>query len=290
MFKLPTKICLGKPNIHRKCSSRKPAYIGCNTVCRCIANQSAENFQYLKLRYHHPNYFLPSSENVSPNSHIIYMGKSASLISSFEGQKRKLALSGDGRADSPGHSAKYGSYTVLEMTCNKVVDYRLVQVSTKQYLTLICDSSVNSNWQVCFDVKLALFAYSQSNEVGGSYHMEKEGLNRVLKISKGARFDSWSACHWSSQANQRMATREPSWNYPLLWRQACCKGYDISLVPRPSRGARGGERRPGIHCMRMRNDFRIIYRKSVRTPISTTCWQVKRSMSKEYGMTSWPLH
>ena len=27
-----------------------------------------------------------------------------------------------------------------------------------------------------------LFAYSQSNEVGGSYHMEKEGLQRVLNF------------------------------------------------------------------------------------------------------------
>ena len=75
----------------------------------------------------------------------IWEKQQLSLISSFKGQKKKLALSGDGRADSPSHSAKYGSYTVLEMTCNKVVDYRLVQVSTKQYLTLTCDSSVNSN-------------------------------------------------------------------------------------------------------------------------------------------------
>ena len=41
---------------------------------------------------------------------------------------KKLALSGDGRADSPGHSDKYGSYTVIEMSCNKVVYYKLVQV------------------------------------------------------------------------------------------------------------------------------------------------------------------
>ena len=43
-------------------------------------------------------------------------------------EEKKLALSRDGRADSSGHSAKYGSYTVIEMSCNKVVDYRLVQV------------------------------------------------------------------------------------------------------------------------------------------------------------------
>ena len=38
-------------------------------------------------------------------------------------------VAGDGRLDSPGHSAKYGSYSLLELTCNKIVDFKLVQVS-----------------------------------------------------------------------------------------------------------------------------------------------------------------
>ena len=37
-------------------------------------------------------------------------------------------LAGDERADSPGHSAKYGSYTFVELTCSKVVDFQLIQV------------------------------------------------------------------------------------------------------------------------------------------------------------------
>ncbi|XP_068077615.2 uncharacterized protein isoform X2 [Danio rerio] len=52
------------------------------------------------------------------------------------------------RADSPGHSAKFGSYTVMDMQSNTIVDLQLVQ----------------------------------SNEVGGSYHMEKEGLKRCLDL------------------------------------------------------------------------------------------------------------
>ena len=31
---------------------------------------------------------------------------------------RWIAIGGDGRADSPGHGAKYGSYTVLELLLN----------------------------------------------------------------------------------------------------------------------------------------------------------------------------
>ncbi|KAL1260280.1 hypothetical protein QQF64_008107 [Cirrhinus molitorella] len=57
----------------------------------------------------------------------------------------KIALSGDMRADSTGHS---GSYTLMHLESNKILDIQLVQ----------------------------------SNEVGGSAHMEKEGLRRGLDL------------------------------------------------------------------------------------------------------------
>ncbi|KAG0443771.1 hypothetical protein HPB47_014546 [Ixodes persulcatus] len=57
---------------------------------------------------------------------------------------KKLTIAGDGRADSPGHSAKYGTYTMFHVDSNKVL-----QVET-----------------------------AQSNETDGSYHMELEGLKR----------------------------------------------------------------------------------------------------------------
>ena len=40
----------------------------------------------------------------------------------------RIVLGGDGKADSPGHSAKYGTYTLMDLTSNKVVDVQLVQV------------------------------------------------------------------------------------------------------------------------------------------------------------------
>ncbi|XP_041474440.1 uncharacterized protein LOC121423188 isoform X2 [Lytechinus variegatus] len=57
-----------------------------------------------------------------------------------------LVLGGDGRADSPGHCAKYGAYTLMDLKRNKIVDVQLVQ----------------------------------SNEVRNSNAMEKEGLRRGL--------------------------------------------------------------------------------------------------------------
>lgn len=44
----------------------------------------------------------------------------------------KIILAGDARCDSPGHSAKYGSYTLMEAgptQTNKIVELELVQVS-----------------------------------------------------------------------------------------------------------------------------------------------------------------
>ncbi|XP_074543284.1 uncharacterized protein LOC141803222 [Halichoeres trimaculatus] len=63
-------------------------------------------------------------------------------------QEDKVIFGGDMRADSPGHSAKFGSYTMMDLSTNTIVDIQLVQ----------------------------------SNEVGGSHHMEKEGLKRSLEL------------------------------------------------------------------------------------------------------------
>ena len=46
----------------------------------------------------------------------------------FQGLPGGLVIGGDGRSDSPGFSAKYGSYTMLEERINKVINVELVQV------------------------------------------------------------------------------------------------------------------------------------------------------------------
>jgi hypothetical protein len=41
-----------------------------------------------------------------------------------------MTLQGDARCDSPGHCAKYSTYTMMEANRNKVVDFQVVQVRT----------------------------------------------------------------------------------------------------------------------------------------------------------------
>jgi solute carrier family 8 (sodium/calcium exchanger) len=42
--------------------------------------------------------------------------------------RRSVVLGGDGRADTPGHSAKYGTYSMVDLDEGVVVDIQLVQV------------------------------------------------------------------------------------------------------------------------------------------------------------------
>ena len=51
-------------------------------------------------------------------------------------------LGGDGRADRPGHLAKFGSYTVMELKKKAVIDIQLVQVHIK---TIICMHIISNN-------------------------------------------------------------------------------------------------------------------------------------------------
>lgn len=50
------------------------------------------------------------------------------VVGQLQSTGTPLVIASDGRADSPGHSAKFGVYTGLEATLNKIVDLELVQV------------------------------------------------------------------------------------------------------------------------------------------------------------------
>ena len=62
----------------------------------------------------------------------------------------KLDICGSGWCDSPGHCAKYETYTVMDENTNKVLDFKVIQVT----------------------------------EVSSSNAMEAEGCNEVLKNMK----------------------------------------------------------------------------------------------------------
>ena len=59
----------------------------------------------------------------------VWRRQQTALLAVLNAEEGRVVVGGDGRADSPGHSAKYGTYTLLELCHNKVLDVQLVQVS-----------------------------------------------------------------------------------------------------------------------------------------------------------------
>ena len=59
------------------------------------------------------------------------MKEQTRLINELKESGGSVIVGGDGRADSPGHSAKYGSYSLIELKSGKVIDIQLVQVISK---------------------------------------------------------------------------------------------------------------------------------------------------------------
>lgn len=65
-----------------------------------------------------------------PSVHKVWRDKQETLLRSYQGTR--VVLGGDGRCDSPGFCAKYGSYSCMDLNSNKILDLKLVQV--KMYL------------------------------------------------------------------------------------------------------------------------------------------------------------
>ena len=58
-------------------------------------------------------------------------GNSKFLSPNFLGYRNNsdLVLAGDGRCDSPSHSATYGTYTLMDTKCNKILAFNVVEVT-----------------------------------------------------------------------------------------------------------------------------------------------------------------
>ncbi|XP_056607720.1 uncharacterized protein LOC130425527 isoform X2 [Triplophysa dalaica] len=136
-------------NIHLSCAVYLcgASYI---TVEKVFAAMRLQVFRYNTFRSHARMYIEPA---------IVCKWKNwqDGMLNQMR-RMEKVNLGGDMRANSSEHTAKFGSYTMMELQTNTVVDIQLIQ----------------------------------SNEVGGGFHMEKEGLKRSLELieARGVTLDS----------------------------------------------------------------------------------------------------
>jgi len=69
-----------------------------------------------------------ASRYIYPTIYKMWNIEQDSVLQTLAEMGGGLVLGGDGRADTPGHCAKYGTYTFIDLCINKIVDIQLVQV------------------------------------------------------------------------------------------------------------------------------------------------------------------
>ena len=90
-------------------------------VLRFLSHMNVVAISSSTFQNHQRFYLQPSISSVWKRFQDRYIGQ---MIQ----QGQLLTLGGDGRADTPGHSAKFGSYGMLDLDLMLVVDIQLVQV------------------------------------------------------------------------------------------------------------------------------------------------------------------
>ena len=79
-------------------------------------------------------FFTHQKKYLQPSILKVYKKHQSQLLSEIKKIRVGLIIGGDGRCDSPGHSAKYGSYTMMDLEKQAVVDIQLVQVRVHIYM------------------------------------------------------------------------------------------------------------------------------------------------------------
>uniref|UniRef100_A0A8C5BL58 Uncharacterized protein n=1 Tax=Gadus morhua TaxID=8049 RepID=A0A8C5BL58_GADMO len=116
-----------QPMLHRNMPTCNLLLSGAIHFTGCLATQTLSSF----FR-HQRRYTIPVIVQAWQND----QAKNFSDLRAMDGG---LVLAGDCRSDSPGHCAKYGSYSLMEDRVNKVVDVQLVQVNL-----MLLDKEMNS--------------------------------------------------------------------------------------------------------------------------------------------------
>lgn len=71
---------------------------------------------------------------------------------------------GDGRADSPGHSAKYGTYTLVDVKEGKVLHLEVGQLSLLTFIQAVEFVEAMKTYIFCVLFKLMPFAFVHVSE------------------------------------------------------------------------------------------------------------------------------
>ena len=71
------------------------------------------------------------------------------IITEMSSREEDITLIGDGRCDSPGYSAKYGTYTVMDAATSKIAEFEVVQVT--EVMTFLIYTSTSNEIELYLD-------------------------------------------------------------------------------------------------------------------------------------------
>ena len=94
-------------------------------ILRCLRHMNLKVISVQTFLQHQRDYLQPAIIRVAKAEQSVILGQI--------GEGEKLVLGGDGRADSPGHCAKFGLYTLMDLKRNKIIEVQLVQVKESQH-------------------------------------------------------------------------------------------------------------------------------------------------------------
>ena len=146
--------------------------------------------------------------------------------------RNKVNLDGDGRADSPGHNAKYGTYTLLDEDTCKVTDFSVVQVTEVSSSNAMekegferCVARVENN-----DIKISRIATDRHSSIAKSMKTKHKGIRH--------QYDVWHVSKWvvkklTKKAKVKSCKELSPWIQSIsnhLWWSAATCGGDEELL------------------------------------------------------------
>ncbi|XP_051993116.1 uncharacterized protein LOC127651377 [Xyrauchen texanus] len=119
-----------QPMLHRNMPTCNLLLSGAIHFTGCLATQTLRMLTLFGLQcISASSYFRHQHRYTIPVIVQAWQNDQAKNFSDLRAMDGGLVLAGDCRSDSPGHCAKYGSYSLIEDRVNKVVDVQLVQSS-----------------------------------------------------------------------------------------------------------------------------------------------------------------
>ena len=88
----------------------------------------ADFAKYFNVQFVSAHYYSIQNSHLFSVVHHTWKAEQGKLIQQLQ-QLSSVGLCGDGPSDSPGHSAKYGTYTMMDETSTRIVEFNIVQVT-----------------------------------------------------------------------------------------------------------------------------------------------------------------